>query len=79
MHWKKYQDSKKSGIAAYTYSSDRISIKFRSGSIYEYTYSSAGKRNIEKMKKLADKGSGLNSFINKKVRHKYSKKQRRGV
>ncbi|MCX3264206.1 hypothetical protein [Pedobacter agri] len=63
-----------SGVAAYQIGEDYIWVQFTSGSIYEYTYSSAGTRNIEEMKSLANSGSGLNSFIMKNVRNKYSRK-----
>lgn len=63
-----------SGVAAYDYGSDWIQIEFKTGSIYEYTNASAGQGNIESMKKFANSGDGLNSFINKNVRKLYSKK-----
>ena len=60
-----------SGVEAYEISSDRISVKFKGGSVYIYSYQSAGKENIEHMKKLAKSGEGLNSFINLNVKYKY--------
>ena len=69
---KKYLDlNKDSGIESYEISSDRISVKFKGGSVYAYSYQSAGRENIEKMKKLAKSGDGLNSFINLNVKYKY--------
>jgi len=73
--WEIYQSpNNSSSIATYKYGSDWICVKFRKSSVYEYTYISAGKSNVEKMKKLADSGNGLNTFINKNVRKRYSKK-----
>jgi hypothetical protein len=63
-----------SNIVGYEIGDDFILVQFRDLSIYEYTYSSAGQINIEKMKILAKQGSGLNSFINKEVRKNYSRK-----
>lgn len=60
-----------SGILAYEISNSKISVKFSDGSIYHYSYDSAGQNNIEQMKKLAQQGEGLNSFINKHVKFKY--------
>lgn len=60
-----------SGIEAYEISSDRVSVKFKGGSVYVYSHQSAGKENIEHMKKLAKAGEGLNSFINLNVKYKY--------
>jgi hypothetical protein len=62
-----------SGVTAYDYGSDWIHVQFKSGSVYEYTYASAGQINIEQMKRLADSGDGLNSFINKNVRKLFSR------
>lgn len=65
-----------SGVHSYGYGDELIQVQFSDGSIYEYTYQSAGIQNIETMKQLADAGEGLNSFINKKVRKKYQRKVR---
>lgn len=65
-----------SGVSRYEISNDYIWIEFTSGSIYEYTYSSAGAGNIENMKSLALSGSGLNSYIMKYLRKSYSRKIR---
>jgi len=74
---KSYRDTDKdSGISAYEYDQSSIKIQFKGGSIYEYTYSSAGSSNIENMKRLADKDDGLNAFINLHVKKKYSRKIR---
>lgn len=41
---------------------------------YLYSFSSAGQLNIEQMKKLAENGQGLNSFINRNVKKLYENK-----
>jgi hypothetical protein len=65
----KYQDiNGNSGIGAFEIGSDYIIVTFKDGSIYKYSYQSAGRENIEQMKRLARKGSGLNTFINRNVR-----------
>lgn len=53
-----------SGIAAYEAGKRFIRIQFTSGSVYLYTYESAGKDDVEEMKELAKEGSGLTRFIN---------------
>lgn len=63
-----------SGITHYEIGNDYIKIQFTSGKIYIYTYNSAGKNNIEIMKKLALKGQGLNSFIMNNVKDLYEDK-----
>jgi len=65
-----------SNVAGYEYGSDLIWVQFKDGSVYRYTNSSAGSQNIERMKKLADVGQGLNSFINTNVRKLYEAKER---
>lgn len=65
-----------SGVSGYDYGPDWIQVMFKPGSVYEYTYASAGQTNIENMKRLADAGDGLNSFINRNVRKNYSRKIR---
>jgi hypothetical protein len=65
-----------SNVAAYEYGSDFIRVQFQDGSVYLYTYSSAGSQNIERMKQLADAGRGVNSFINTNVRKSYKVKER---
>jgi len=65
-----------SGISAYEIGNDSITVQFSSGSVYLYTYQSAGRDNIEHMKKLAITGEGLNSFIMRNVRKAYAAKLR---
>lgn len=65
-----------SNVSAYEYGPDFIRVQFKDGSVYLYTNSSAGSKNIETMKKLADAGQGLNSFINTMVRKSYKAKER---
>ena len=65
-----------SGIEAYEAGPDFIRVQFSDGSVYLYTYESAGSQNIEHMKQLAVNGQGLNSFINTTVRYDYAQKER---
>jgi len=65
-----------SGVTGYEIGSDYIRVQFSDGSVYLYTYASAGSNNIEQMKKLAKAGKGLNSFINRNVRKSYERKER---
>lgn len=64
-----------SGVDAYELGDDFIRVKFDDGSIYRYTYNSAGSGHIEEMKKLAQAGEGLNSYINRKVRKLYEERE----
>lgn len=52
-----------SNICCYEIGPDYIAVEFNDGSMYVYTYRSAGRYHVEKMKTLAVLGSGLNSYI----------------
>lgn len=65
-----------SGVEAYRYGVDYIVIKFKEGRqrFYKYTHRSAGAQNILQMKGLAERGHGLNSFINLNVKYQFESK-----
>lgn len=65
-----------SNVVGYEIGNDFIKVQFSDGSIYLYTYASAGASNIEQMKKLARNGQGLNAFIIRNVRYKYARNER---
>lgn len=67
---KRYFNSS-SGIAAYEVGPDYIVVKFKTGSTYRYSYAKAGNNHVETMKRLARRGRGLNSYINRYVKHLY--------
>ncbi len=63
---KPYKDSdKNSNIEAYEYGDDWIAICFKDKSEYKYTTSRVRFNVLNQMKLLADRGDGLNAFINK--------------
>jgi hypothetical protein len=65
-----------SGVISYEIGTDWIEVVFASGRTrhYLYTYRSAGIPAVEKMKKLAESGEGLNSFINRFSSRQYERK-----
>jgi hypothetical protein len=65
-----------SAVVAYEIGERSIAVEFRSGSVYLYTYDSAGSHYIEEMKKLAMAGRGLGTFITTVVRKNYASKVR---
>ena len=65
-----------SNVVGYEIGADWIKVQFGDGSIYLYTYQSAGASNIEHMKQLAGAGQGLNSFIGRVVKKAYSARLR---
>jgi hypothetical protein len=61
-----------SNVVGYEIGDDWIRVQFRDGSIYTYTYQSAGQETIERMKSFAIGGHGLNSYITRFVRKRYA-------
>jgi hypothetical protein len=54
-----------SGVAAYEYANDRICMRFvREPEPYTYLARTIGSANFEEMKRRADAGKGLATFIN---------------
>ena len=61
-----------SNVEVYEIGADYIDVKFKGTiKVYRYSYISAGRENVEQMKILAQRGTGLNSFIMRNVRIKY--------
>ena len=55
-----------SSIEWYETGDDYIKVKFVfSEKVYKYTYKSCGKNRVESMKKLAERGHGLNAYVNR--------------
>ena len=56
----------KSGIVGYVHTNTSITIKYVNGDVYRYDLSkSLSKTELNEMINLAQKGSGLNTYINK--------------
>ena len=62
-----------SGVISYEITEDGIIVRF-TDAIYSYTYSSAGKKNVERMKRLAESGEGLSTFISREVKERFEEK-----
>jgi hypothetical protein len=63
-----------SNVVAYEIAADSITVQFRPHNFYLYTTQSVGLSNLEQMKQLANRGFGLNSFINLRVKELYVRK-----
>ncbi len=73
---KAYRDTDgDSGIVAYDYGDDWISVRFSTGKVYTYHASKIGAGHLSAMKSLADSGNGLNAYINthREVKFGYSR------
>jgi hypothetical protein len=65
-----------SSVEGYDEENDSIIVYFSDGSAYEYTRQSVGNEYLERMKRLAEQGEGLNAFIMKHAHFAYSRKLR---
>ncbi|MGE7777667.1 hypothetical protein ACQKLP_23315 [Chitinophaga sp. NPDC101104] len=61
-----------SAVKAYEIDDRYINVHFRDGTAYHYNYVVPGVTYVEKMKSLAQRGLGLNTFINQFVKDKYA-------
>lgn len=57
--------SGKSGVVSYQTGADWISVTFRGGRTYTYSYAITGQGHVDVMKRLAASGSGLATFISR--------------
>lgn len=69
----KYLSNNETSIDSYEYGDDYIIIQFKNGVIYHYNYENTGIGIVETMKTIADRNSGLNSFI-KRIKPYYIEK-----
>jgi hypothetical protein len=65
-----------SGVRAFEISEGQIDIQFKAGAVYRYTSASVGSANLDQMVALARAGEGLNNFINRAVKKRYSSRLR---
>lgn len=63
-----------SGVKAYELGNDSIIVEFKDSSQYLYNNLRPGIMSVERMKTLALRGQGLNSFISISVKKNYYKK-----
>ncbi|NND23546.1 MAG: hypothetical protein HKN86_02530 [Acidimicrobiia bacterium] len=63
-----------SPITHYELNSESITVWFKGGKSYSYSYSGdAGEYHVEAMKELALSGTGLSAYITQNVRFDYDK------
>jgi hypothetical protein len=63
-----------SGVRYYAVGPSSIRIWFEDGGSYEYDNSRPGREHVEAMKRLAEEGRGLTTYINQHVRENYARK-----
>jgi len=74
---KRYQDlSGRSGVTAYKAFDEAITVLFQDGALYLYDYAATGRRDVEEMKRLADAGRGLASYISQVVKERHARRLR---
>ena len=63
-----------SNIRCYEIGDDYIDVIFYgTAKMYRYSYASAGRQKVEQMKRLAQQGEGLNSYIMNYARFSYER------
>jgi hypothetical protein len=73
---KRYKSfTENTGVTGYEAGRDYIRVRFKDRSIYRYTYRSTGANKIEEMKRLAEEGDGLTTYINRYVREAYEERE----
>lgn len=61
-----------SGVTHFEIGGDYVKVWFAKASRpYTYSYASAGRHHVETMKQLAERGDGLNGYINDHVKNLY--------
>ncbi|WP_242111899.1 hypothetical protein [Luteimonas aquatica] len=61
-----------SGVAAYAFTPTSILVHFRDADrLYEYSHASAGRAKVERMKRLAEAGRGLSTYISQHASDDY--------
>lgn len=63
--------SGKSNIMGYDISKESITVAFKNGQFYTYSYDSAGEDVVEEMKRLAQMGEGLAGYIQDNAKYSY--------
>jgi hypothetical protein len=61
-----------SGVVAYCIGPGSITVRFRDGCAYLYDDSNPGPVHVAQMQRLATRGEGLNTYINRFVRDRYA-------
>lgn len=69
----------KSGVVEYDTGVDWFLVRFRDSSLYLYTEKSTAAEHIYQMRRLAETGSGLNSYLNRVVGKQYAGRNYKGV
>lgn len=63
-----------SGVVGYAVADDAILVEFKKGATYLYTATILGKEKFEQMKRLAETGKGLSTFISQNIREVFNRK-----
>ncbi|HTM67427.1 MAG TPA: hypothetical protein VL093_13955 [Flavipsychrobacter sp.] len=64
----------KTGVIGYALTYSGIILRFRNNELYLYDDVKPGKEHVEQMKRLAETGKGLTTYVTKHVRDNYRTK-----
>ncbi len=71
MYMQRYQNAGNSGVQLFEAGSEFIILEFRDATRYLYNYIRPGRQHVHAMMKLAEKGIGLATYVNKHIRDNY--------
>ena len=63
-----------SGVSGYALVDEGIAVKFANGAVYLYDRACPGRMHVARMKQLAREGSGLATYISRRVGQRYARR-----
>ena len=72
-----YQHARRTGVQSYEIGPESIDVEFSSGWVYHFSYQKPGPERVERMKRLAESGQGLSTFISKHVKNRFEYRRRK--
>lgn len=70
--WQTYGGRRDTGVRAFALFPQAIALKFSDGRVYLYDATAPGRLHVEHMRELAQRGSGLTTYVNQRVREHYA-------
>jgi hypothetical protein len=67
------KSSANSGVTRYAVSPNAIHVQFQDDRVYVYSHLKPGPRQVETLKQLALKGTGLSTYISQHVHERYER------
>lgn len=72
MRWRSYGNGRDTGVSAYAVLPGAIALRFRDGRVYLYDADRPGRGHVACLLRLARRGTGLTTYVNRHVRNHYA-------